>query len=144
MIGLDILHLPRIQRLLFQRGTLSERFIKRILHPNELARIPPEPTEKVRYVGTRYISLSEGETDNRFAAKEAAYKAFQPDKRLSWKDVEIWKHQSGNLPSTLHLTEGKPYLRLWQGAQKMDYPLSISHEKEYVVAVVMNTPISTT
>ena len=54
MIGLDILHLPRIHRLLFQRGTLSERFVKRILRPNELARIPPDPTEKVRYVGTRF------------------------------------------------------------------------------------------
>jgi phosphopantetheinyl transferase (holo-ACP synthase) len=38
--------------------------------------------------------------------------------------------------------EGKPYLRLWQGDKKVDYPLSISHEEDYVVAVVMNMPIS--
>ena len=58
MIGLDILHLPRIQRLLFQRGALSERFIRRILHPNELKVVPSESAEKVRFVGTRFLSSS--------------------------------------------------------------------------------------
>ena len=38
--------------------------------------------------------------------------------------------------------KGKPYLRLWKGDKKVDYPLSISHEEDYVVAVVMNMPIS--
>jgi hypothetical protein len=36
---------------------------------------------------------------------------------------------------------GKPYLRVWQGTNKIDYPLSISHDNEYVVAVVMNMGI---
>jgi phosphopantetheinyl transferase (holo-ACP synthase) len=39
-------------------------------------------------------------------------------------------------------SKGKPYLRLWQGEKKVDYPLSISHEEDYVVAVVMNMPIT--
>jgi hypothetical protein len=33
--------------------------------------------------------------DERFAAKEAAYKAFQPDRKVSWKDLEVWKHKCG-------------------------------------------------
>ena len=41
------------------------------------------------------------------------------------------------------MSKGKPYIRLWKGSQKYDYPLSISHEKDYVVAVVMNTPLTT-
>lgn len=40
------------------------------------------------------------------------------------------------------LIVGKPYIRTWHGTRTVDYPLSISHEKDYVVAVVMNTPIS--
>jgi phosphopantetheinyl transferase (holo-ACP synthase) len=42
------------------------------------------------------------------------------------------------------LTSGKPYLRRWQGKNKVDYPLSISHEKDYIVAVVMNIPVPET
>jgi phosphopantetheinyl transferase (holo-ACP synthase) len=37
---------------------------------------------------------------------------------------------------------GKPYLRLWRGMQGTDYPLSISHDQDYVVAVVINAPIA--
>jgi phosphopantetheinyl transferase (holo-ACP synthase) len=33
----------------------------------------------------------------RFAAKEAAYKAFQPARKVQWKDLEVWKHQSGRI-----------------------------------------------
>lgn len=40
------------------------------------------------------------------------------------------------------LIVGKPYLRLWQGEQKTYYPLSISHEEDYVVAVVITTPVA--
>lgn len=40
------------------------------------------------------------------------------------------------------LIVGKPYIRTWHGTRTVDYPLSISHEKDYVVAVVMNTPMS--
>ena len=36
-----------------------------------------------------------GRADFRFAAKEAAYKAFQPDKKVMWKDLEVWKHSTG-------------------------------------------------
>ena len=78
----------------------------------------------------------------RFAAKEAAYKAFQPQLRLSWKQLEVWKHESGKDHGFDGSDAGKPYLRLWtNGEGKVDFPLSISHEKDYVVAVVMNTPI---
>src|SRR5579859_4129213 len=93
MIGLDILHLPRIHNLLYKRGTFSQRFIRRILHPNESKLLPTEPTSLVRYLGTRFVR--HGLFNTRFAAKEAAYKAFQPDKKVTWKDLEVWKHTSG-------------------------------------------------
>jgi phosphopantetheinyl transferase (holo-ACP synthase) len=38
---------------------------------------------------------------------------------------------------------GKPYMRIWQGSHKYAYyPLSISHDKDYVVAIVMSTPLT--
>jgi phosphopantetheinyl transferase (holo-ACP synthase) len=81
----------------------------------------------------------------RFAAKEAAYKAFQPERKVTWKDLEVWKHTSGkSLNAMMANVPGKPYIRIWQGPHKVDYPLSISHEKDYIVAVVMNIPISQT
>jgi holo-[acyl-carrier-protein] synthase len=94
MIGLDILHLPRIQSLLLKRATYGQRFIRRILHPNESKLLPTEPTSLVRYLATRYF-LGIGCAHRRFAAKEAAYKAFQPDRKVTWKDLEVWKHASG-------------------------------------------------
>jgi holo-[acyl-carrier protein] synthase len=129
MIGLDILHLPRIQALLLRRTGNTQRFITRILHPNERNSLPSDEVSLVRFLGTR------------FAAKEAAYKAFQPRIRVSWKELEVWKHESGRAVQGGLADVGKPYLRTWRGARKVDYPLSISHEKEYVVAVVMDTPI---
>jgi phosphopantetheinyl transferase (holo-ACP synthase) len=56
--------------------------------------------------------------------------------------LEVWKHKSGIARGGFDL--GKPYLRSWQEGKKVDYPLSISHEKDYVVAVVMNMPIPET
>ena len=54
MIGLDILHLPRIHSLLLRRTTYSQRFINRILHPNESKNLPTDKTSLIRYLGTRY------------------------------------------------------------------------------------------
>lgn len=63
---------------------------------------------------------------------------------MSWKDLEVWKHKSGITLLNTRLTLGKPYIRLSEGGLKFNYPLSISHEKDYVVAVVMNIPIPQT
>lgn len=102
MIGLDILHLPRIHTLLYKRGAFSQRFIQRILHPNESKQLPTEPTSLVRYLGTRY-PLCLDKLMERFAAKEAAYKAFQPERKVTWKDLEVWKHTSGRIPDVTFL-----------------------------------------
>src|SRR5436190_5770075 len=109
MIGLDILHLPRIHTLLFKRGTFSQRFIRRILHPNESKTLPTDPTSLVRYVGTR-LSLLVRDVDERFAAKEAAYKAFQPERKVTWKDLEVWKHTSGRTKALCNFSDSRKTL----------------------------------
>ena len=58
MIGLDILHLPRIHSLLSRRsGAYSQRFINRILHPNESKYLPQDPVSLTRFLGTRYLAI---------------------------------------------------------------------------------------
>ena len=55
MIGLDILHVPRIHALIYRNGTteISQRLIQRILHPNEAKGLPTDPVALTRYIGTR-------------------------------------------------------------------------------------------
>jgi holo-[acyl-carrier-protein] synthase len=103
---------------------------------NRAVDVSPIPRNQV-------VVLIDHPVNSRFAAKEAAYKAFQPERKVSWKDLEVWKHASGS-PSyrlPIDFVLGKPYLRVWDNLRKTDYPLSISHEKDYVVAVVVDKPL---
>jgi phosphopantetheine--protein transferase-like protein len=97
MIGLDILHLPRIRTILQKKGAFPHRFMQRILHQNESRTLPVDQESLARYLGTRYPLRNLLSDNPRFAAKEAAYKAFQPAQKVQWKDLEVWKHQSGML-----------------------------------------------
>ena len=97
MIGLDILHLPRIRTILQKKGAFPQRFMQRILHQNESRTLPIDQESLTRYLGTRHVPCNLLSNNPRFAAKEAAYKAFQPARKVQWKDLEVWKHQSGML-----------------------------------------------
>ncbi|KAI5801241.1 4'-phosphopantetheinyl transferase [Geopyxis carbonaria] len=125
-IGVDLLHLPRLTSLLFSRRTpYLRRFAARILTPRELSQFDQRHTntsqpsaEVVRWLGVRW------------AAKEAAFKAGGPDRRLLWKQVEVD-----------YLSSGKPYLRLLSQVGRAEKDergeLSISHDGDYVVAMAM-------
>ncbi|RAH72000.1 uncharacterized protein BO66DRAFT_447750 [Aspergillus aculeatinus CBS 121060] len=166
-IGTDIVHLPRIARLLTrQNGTYLARFTRRILHPREHADfrarfqlspslVPlhvhnpqpqakpqphPHPSSSLPPVTitpdmTRWLA-------GRFAAKEAARKAApRGAAQLGWKEVVV---------RVSEVDEGRPEVVFLDGlggdgdGQKGEGggggrvgKLSISHDGEYVVAMVL-------
>src|SRR6266850_8195476 len=93
-IGIDIIEVERIQRSFEKFG---ERFLKRILHPNEISyclshRVPAP-----------FLAA-------RFAAKEAISKAFGTGigAKLGWHDMEVCRKESG-----------EPFVILHAGGQKL-------------------------
>src|SRR6266581_6374892 len=95
-IGIDIIEVERIQKSFEKFG---ERFLKRILHPNEinycLSHRVPAP----------FLAA-------RFAGKEAICKAFGTGigAQLGWQDMEIARKESGEPYVILHGT-GEKLLR---------------------------------
>ncbi len=116
-VGIDLVRVARIEEAVEK---FRDRFLKRIFTERELIYCLPNAHKFEMLAG-------------RFAAKEAASKALGTGLvGVSWKDFEIV-----NLPS------GKPELTLSGRARaKADelgyhaWHVSISHEKEYAVAVV--------
>ncbi|KAJ5465224.1 4'-phosphopantetheinyl transferase B [Penicillium daleae] len=161
-IGTDIVHLPRITRLL-QRPNYLTRFTRRILSDQEQldfqtrfkdtlpanlyrqASHPHKPAQTIITPDmTRWLA-------GRFAAKEAARKAAPGGAAsLGWKDVEVRVPQGdgdGGEMSTRGLaqvqqegTSRRPEIVfLGDGDGRPDRlgRLSISHDGEYVVATVL-------
>ncbi len=120
LTGVDILHVPRVAHVLEHHG---RRFLERVFTPTEIA-----------YCQHRAAALAA-----RFAAKEAVAKALGVGMRIlsaqgiGWHDVEIISSASGR--PTLHLA-GRA-LELSHQLQVAHWALSLSHEKEYVVAFVI-------
>lgn len=133
-IGTDIVHLPRIQRLLTKsNGRYLAPFVKRILCTTEIDDL------KQRFQGLdekcRVHQLAETAglvrwLAGRFAAKEAARKAAGATK-ISWKDVRVTVQDSGQ-PQIFYLLQSTKVETAEQSAS-----LSISHDREYVVATVL-------
>jgi holo-[acyl-carrier protein] synthase len=118
-IGIDIIEVARIQTSYEKFG---ERFLNRILHPNEigycLSYKAPGP----------FLAA-------RFAAKEAISKAFGTGigARLNWQDMEVARKESG-----------EPYVILHGGGLKLleergaRAPLiTLSHTQQYAAAVAV-------
>src|SRR5947208_8357051 len=93
-VGIDIIEVARIHASYERFG---DRFLKRILHPNEisycLSHASPAP----------FLAA-------RFAAKEAISKAFGTGigAQLGWRDMEIGRRQSG-----------EPFVILHEAGQKL-------------------------
>ncbi|EGD89394.1 hypothetical protein H112_03014 [Trichophyton rubrum D6] len=154
-IGTDIVHIPRIQRLVArsvaastsldpaaatnQKTSLS-RFVRRILCEQEQAyfkskfrlssiasdvQLPPQPI--TAQTSTEIARWLAG----RFAAKEAARKAAPGGaSSVSWKEVMIRAEAGGDgRPEVVYFREGGSVGQLGK--------LSISHDGEYVVATVI-------
>ena len=118
-LGVDIIEVERI-RSSHQR--FGERFLNRILHPNEisysLSHKDPGPFLAVR-----------------FAAKEAISKAFGTGigAQLSWHDMEVARRESGEPYVILH----GPGQKLLESRGARMVLISLSHTQNYATAVAV-------
>jgi len=113
--GVDIIEIGRVGRVLERYG---QRFLNRVYTPEEIA-----------YCRGRAPNLAA-----RFAAKEATMKALGTGVRgVSWKDIEVVRHESGAPAIRLHGRAKQRAQRL--GLQEI--ALSLSHSREYAVASVV-------
>ncbi len=118
-VGIDIIEVARIRT---SHEKFGERFLKRILHPNEISyclshRVPAP-----------FLAA-------RFAAKEAISKAFGTGigAQLGWQDVEVGRKDSGEPYVIFH--EGARKLLAERGARQM--LISLSHTQEHATAIAI-------
>ena len=118
-IGIDIIEVARIRS---SHEKFGERFLNRILHPNEisycLSHRDPGP----------FLAA-------RFAAKEAISKAFGTGigAQLGWQDMEVVRKPSGE-PFVLLHERGQALLQS-RGARAV--LISLSHTQTYAAAVAI-------
>ena len=119
-VGVDIVEIERIARTLARFG---DRFLRRVYTESEIAYCREKPSRLAA----------------RFAAKEAVAKALGVGifwhEGVYWRDVEVVRDY-----------RGKPGIRLHGGALKRaqqegltGWALSLSHSREYAVAMVVAT-----
>jgi holo-[acyl-carrier protein] synthase len=118
-VGIDLIEVARIQASYEKFG---ERFVTRILHPNEISyclshRVPGP-----------FLAA-------RFAAKEAVSKAFGTGigAELGWRDIEVAKKSSGEPYVVLH-DRGQELLKA-RGARIV--LISLSHTQEHATAIAL-------
>src|SRR3974390_2709881 len=118
-VGIDIIEVNRIEA---SHQKFGERFLNRILHPNEtgycLSHRSPGP----------FLAA-------RFAAKEAISKAFGTGigAQLAWHDMEVGRKESGEPFVILHGNGQK--LLMSRGARIVH--LSLSHTAAHATAVAI-------
>src|SRR6267378_3584546 len=118
-IGIDIIEVGRIKS---SHERFGERFLNRILHPNEIA-----------------YCLSHKEPGPflaaRFAAKEAISKAFGTGigAQLGWHDMEVGRKESGEPFVILH-GGGKKLIEERRGRVVL---ISLSHTQEHAAAAAV-------
>jgi holo-[acyl-carrier protein] synthase len=117
--GIDIIEVTRVQA---SHERFGERFLKRLLHPDEIAYClshkNPAP----------FLAA-------RFAAKEAISKAFGTGigAALGWQDMEIRRKKSGEPFVILH---GKGE-KLFASRQAKQLLISLSHTQNYAAATAI-------
>jgi holo-[acyl-carrier protein] synthase len=117
--GIDIIEVARVKA---SHDRFGERFLKRLLHPGEIAYClshkNPAP----------FIAA-------RFAAKEAVSKAFGTGigAALGWQDMEIRRKESGEPFVILH-DKGK---KLFASRQAKQLLVSLSHTQTYAAATAI-------
>ncbi len=115
--GTDIVSVSRIKKSIEELG---EKFVKRIY-----------TDEEISYCESRRMCKYESYAA-RFAAKEAVYKAISPtkDQKGVFTEVEVLNEETG-----------KPYIILHGELKKVlenkNIEVSLSHEKEFAVAMVV-------
>ncbi len=110
-VGNDLVYLPTFIK------SCTPAFIRRVFTPTELEYCSKFSDPYLRYAST-------------WAAKEAVYKAVkQTDDSLKlwWRDIEILRAKAA----------GKPTVQIKKLKTDLEFSLSISHDGEYVWAVVV-------
>ena len=112
--GTDIIEINRIKKNIEELG---EKFLNRIYTQKEIEYCESKKSQKYQSYAAR------------FAAKEAIFKAISKELNdkyeIGWKDMEI-----------LNDKQGRPQVKI-RGVQKENIDISISHCKEYAVAMVV-------
>ena len=124
-IGTDILEVKRISKIL---NMYDEKFIDRIYGPNEKDIIKNKKNNLVNFLSKR------------FAAKEATWKALNPKRGtgLIFKEIETLNHKNGK-PFLLFSGMMERYIKEKEKElrAKLKFEISLSDEKQYVVAFVV-------
>lgn len=111
MIGIDIVENNRM-------ADKNESFVKRILSNKELSKYNSisNDDKKVEYLASR------------FASKEALFKVFKEgNKTINYSDISI-----------LNENNGSPFIEI-NDVKQENLEISISHEKNYSISIVMKT-----
>ena len=118
-IGIDIIEVERIRA---SHEKFGERFLKRILRPDEIAYCCSH-SQPAPFLAAR------------FAAKEAVSKALGTGigRQLGWQDMEVARKESGEPYVLLH-EEGKS---LFEQRKARTIHLSMSHTNSYASAVAI-------
>ena len=117
-LGVDLVHVPRISQAL---ETFGDRFLRRLFTTGEARDAGVDPMVRVERLAAR------------FAAKEAAIKAFGlTEVGVDWRDLEVER-----------LPGGAPVLRVHGRVADVlrsrgiaHWALSLSHDGDHAVAVV--------
>jgi holo-[acyl-carrier protein] synthase len=118
-LGIDLVFIPRIEEAFIK---WEDRFLKRVFTSEEIDYCLRQKRPALP------LAL-------RFAAKEASSKALGTGMRqgVSWSDISV-----------IHEPSGRPILKLYGNALKKamelggaSWHVSLSHEKDYAVAVVI-------
>ncbi|MDB6016836.1 MAG: synthase [Pedosphaera sp.] len=118
-VGIDIIEVARIAASYEKFG---ERFLKRILHENEIAYCLSHKTP------APFLAA-------RFAAKEAISKAFGTGigAQLGWQDMEVVRRETGEPYVVLH-GDGQKLLEQRGGRVVL---ISLSHTQQHASAVAI-------
>ena len=117
--GIDITSVKRIGEAIGRRG---KAFLDRIFTPQEQAYCESKRMKFEHYAA-------------RFAAKEAAMKAFEIRKehRYRFREIEVRRHPTGKPFIYLSAISRKRFRVL----QKCQIELSMAHEREFAIATVI-------
>ncbi|CAO3640200.1 unnamed protein product [Cunninghamella blakesleeana] len=121
-IGVDIVHIPRIKKLINRNG--ADPFARRILSAKEYEEYLEKFSKELNPIQQKQQVLFLG---SRWCIKEAVYKALFPVYKLKWSEVTVIKN------------EGKPALLIKNDVElgiKHSH-VSLSHDGEYAIAQVL-------
>lgn len=117
-LGIDLVHIPRIQESL---DTLGAAFERKLFTPDEAAYANAAPVHRAERFAAR------------FAAKEAAIKAVGlAQEGVSWREMEVVRESDGHCTLRLH---GRA-LGFAAARGICGCLLSLTHDGEYAAAVV--------